>query len=138
MADDGASVFVVGIDGKVFGVDPATGRSLWVHDVGGWGPVELAIGDDRVFAISVEPKVTCIEYPGGRLLGSAKLPRSEPGGRLLIEGRQLYVAGAGEVTCVSEQGQVLWTEAFSENRHGRSSEIEMGFPHNIRHVDRSG
>ena len=130
-------VLVLAVNGKVLGVDAATGARLWEHDTGGRGQVEIAVHRERVFANGIEPAVLCIEYPSGRFLGKADIPRREPGGRMLLEGDRLYIQGGGKVTCMSAlDGRGLWHQEL-ERLPGPFWEIAMGFPENVRQVDRT-
>ena len=129
------SLLVIGLNGRVIGIDRNTGARRFEHDIGGRSEVELAILDNRIFATTGRP-LYCFEYPTGKLLGTAAIPGSYTGRpTMLIDGRHLILATRGEVACFDDQGHLLWFDPLPGRGVGS---VALGFPNNVRQADDIG
>ncbi len=136
-AEEDRSILVVGLNGRVFGVDPATGAHVWEHALSSVpsGEVELMIHGARVFA-SNGRKLACFEYPSGRPVGVVDIPGAYKGRpTMLLENDRLLVATRGELSCYNMDGQLLWHDPFAGKGVGSMS---LGFPGNVRQADDIG
>lgn len=123
-----ATVLVAAADGKVLGLDRATGTVLWGHDLGA-GTVELVLTDSMVIACT-SAQLWCIDYPSGRRIGAVMLPF--PGRpSLLVDGQFIYVGAGGQVSCYSLQGVPLWTRTLTPG----AARVAVGLPGHVRQVD---
>lgn len=129
-------ILIVGIDGRVVGIDTATGRVQWEDGLkgGGYGEVALAATEQYVFASAGSDMLFCFQYSTGQLLWKAETTSS---GRatLVVQGDRVYVAKCGEVDCFAFDGRRLWSQKLAGKGLGR---IAMGFPGNIVQADDIG
>lgn len=131
-ADEDRSVAVFGLNGRVFGIDAASGRRLFEHQVGS-GDIELEVGHGRVFAHPHGAELFVFEYPSGRQIGHTRLPGDWPGrATMLLYDQRLFVCTGGEVTCVNLDGQVLWHDPMKGKGVGS---VAIAFPGTRRVVD---
>jgi len=136
-AAEDRSILVVGLNSRVFGVDPASGRRVWEHllDSTPAGEVELLVHGGRVFATNGRV-LACLEYPSGRLVGTRHLPGTFKGRpTMLLEAGRLFVGTRGELTCYDMDGHELWHDGFPGKGVGSMS---LGFPDNVRQADDAG
>jgi outer membrane protein assembly factor BamB len=106
-------VLVTTFGGRIFGLDPATGRRLWVYETSSTASgnrLRLAVLGDRVYAI-VLGDLHILEYLTGRHLRSVPVPNNAFGTLMILEGR-VYSGGNGAVACFALDGTLLWTDDF--------------------------
>ena len=136
--DAETAVLVIAFNGRIFGLDPATGQQRWAYDIGNdfaRNEVELLISTSRIYACDGRSLV-CLEYPSGRWLGSTPLPpRGQGRPTMVLQGDRLYVATRGVVTCFDDGGKMVWHEPFGGSGYGS---VALGFPGNVRQADDAG
>ena len=123
-------VLVVAFNGRVFGVDLATGEARWEHNLSGVESPAILVTSDAIYAAS-ERKLTCLRYPDGKRLWSVDV---SAGGRatLLLEGDRIVVAHQGEVACFTRDGARTWHNAFTGKGVGV---VALGTPGNVAQAD---
>lgn len=130
------SVVVIGISGKLIGVDAATGETRWENNMkgGGYGAVGLAITDDKIFASAASAMIFCLSYPDGEQLWTADTSAS---GRssIVVEGDRVFVSKGGEIDCYTLDGKRVWSQALKGAGVGRTA---IGVPHNVVQSDDYG
>ncbi len=99
---------VVGFGGRVFGLERDTGKRLWAWDTGSNAVVRLAVDQGRVFLLT-RNCLARIDAHTGTLLWQATIPSADA---LLVHEDRLFVGGAGEVRCYSEEGKLMWEDDF--------------------------
>ncbi len=129
------SLLVIGLNGRIIGMDRNTGAHRFEYQLDGIGEVELVVQDERIFAASGR-KLYCFEYPTGVMLGTAELP-SKFGGRhtMVIDNGFVYLATRGAVACFDENGRLLWSDPLPGRGAGS---VALGFPNNVRQADDVG
>jgi outer membrane protein assembly factor BamB len=129
-------ILILGISGQLVGLDALTGAIRWQDGMkgGGYGEVSLAANDELVFASAQSAKLFCYRYQTGELLWAADTSSS---GRatIIVEGRLVFCAKAGEVDAFTFTGERQWTQALKGKGIGR---IAMGFPGNLVQADDRG
>ncbi len=103
-----ATPLVVGFGGKVFGVDPETGKRLWAWDTSSNAVVRLAIEEGGVFLLT-RNFLARVEVTTGALVWQTTIPAADT---LLVDRGRIFVGGAGEVRCYSLDGKLLWEDDF--------------------------
>ncbi len=108
-------VFVTAKNRTVYGLDQATGSTVWSHPLGGayaWSG--LAYDDGQVFVVNTSGLLTAFDASTGSIAWSAQLP-----GQFLFSSAPtaangiVYTSGAGEAGTVyatrETDGRLLWT-----------------------------
>ena len=130
------SILVVGIHGKVLGLDRATGQIRWSNDLrgGGYGEVFLAVGYGVVIASAVGAAIYCLDYLTGETRWSDSTQAS---GRatIVIEPDQIVCSKGGYVDCYTPDGTRLWQQPLSGQGLGR---VALGYPGNVAQADDKG
>lgn len=130
------SVLVVGLKGRVFGIDRQTGKALWRNDLpgGGGDEVFLAIGYGAVLASAQGPMIYCLDYLTGH--ERWKWPTHTSGrATILIEPDHIVCAKSGYLDCFSPEGRLLWAQPLYGAGVGR---ISLGYPENVAQADDAG
>jgi outer membrane protein assembly factor BamB len=130
------SILVAAFNGKVFGLDRASGVPRWAVNVEEHGgEVELAVDADVVVACT-HTRLTFIRYATGEILRLVELVGEYPSRPLmLIDGGQILIARHGEVSCYALSGDALWLQPFTG--HGFGS-VALGLPGQVRQADDTG
>lgn len=125
-------VLVVAFNGYVLGLDRTTGALLWQHTLYARETIELVVGD-RFIVACTRTTLWCIDYPSGRMVGTANFPEAlETRASIVFEGPSLFVAAGGHVYSYSTQGQLQWHCDLSSLGPTR---MALGFPFNVRQED---
>jgi outer membrane protein assembly factor BamB len=103
-----AAPVIVGFGGKVFALDPETGRRIWAWDGGTSSAVRLCVEEGRVYVLA-RTCLACVEAARGSLIWQLTIPIADT---LLVSGDRIFVGGAGEVRCYSGDGALLWEDEF--------------------------
>jgi outer membrane protein assembly factor BamB len=124
-------VLVAAFGGRMYGIDPPTGRILWERelDIAG-NPATLLLTPDTIFAASYS-NLVCLRYPTGDVLWTTA-KRTVGRSTMLLEGGLIFVGTAGEMECFSLTGQSLWHEKFKGKGVG---EVALGVPGNVAQAD---
>ncbi len=130
------SLLVVGLKGKVYALDRATGDVRWQNDLpdGGRGEVALAVGYGVVIVSAFGSRIFCLDY----LTGAERWSQStQAGGRatVLIEPDQIVCAKGGYVDCYTPDGRSLWAQPLQGAGLGR---VALGYPGNVVQADDPG
>lgn len=127
----GPPVLVVAFGGRVFGMDPATGRRMWEYEPAYRtdSDVRLIVEEERIFAL-IGNELACLVYPGGEKRWSSGVWFR--GSTLLADRQTIYVAGAGEVAAYSRDGKQLWHDDF---RGKGMMAAALGFPGRVAGPD---
>ncbi len=132
-ADEDRSILVTAFNGKVFGVDRATGQVRWKFPGPKHGEIELAVGSGVVVACAAK-QLAFIEYATGRPLRVVDLVGEFPTRTvMLIDGPHIFAARAGEISCYSTGGDWLWTQPLKGEGLG---DMSLALPGNARQADR--
>jgi outer membrane protein assembly factor BamB len=129
-------VVVIGISGKLIGVDSVNGQVRWENGMkgGGYGAVALAITDDRIYATAASAVLFCLSYPNGEQLWTAATSASGRGS-IIVDGDVVIVSKGGEVDGFSLEGAHLWRQQLKGQGVGRTA---VGVPHNVVQADDMG
>jgi outer membrane protein assembly factor BamB len=135
-AREDRSILVVAFGGNVFGIDPVSGAIEWERKLDSmYRDVEIQIAHGRVFAATATA-LHAFDYPSGKPLGVVKIPDQYKGRpTMVLERDRIYIGSAGEVTCFSLEGTVLWMQGFEGKGMGG---VALGFPGNVRQADAIG
>ncbi len=120
-------VIVAALGGEVFGVDPASGRTLWTHqgkDRGEAYPMRVVVLGSVVYAGPIDRELHMLDYTTGKLLGISKIPHATGGTVMHVDG-QIYFAGNGAVDCFGLDGVLRWSTRFDENNNTRSLSLAV-------------
>ncbi len=133
-ASEGAPLWVVAFNGKVFGIEPASGAIRWrvgLSDLG--GPVELMIDRDLIVAIDMRT-IAFIDYPSGTVRKFVDRDDLAKTGRAvaLADGPHLLIGGTGEVACYTRDGEFVWDQGFTGEGYGA---VSFGVPGRVRQAD---
>lgn len=112
-------ILIVAFGGRVFGVDPGSGRRFWEYEFESTGqgiPVRILVLGERVYAVA-SMELHVLEYATGRLLSKTKVPHATGSTFVHMDGR-LYTAGNGAVACFGLDGGLLWADEFVGKGHG--------------------
>ncbi len=136
-ADDPGPLLIVALGNRVMALDRRTGELRWETDVSTLGhAIELAIVDDRVFAVTSAGHVYLLDYLDGNVITRVQLPGSYRGRATLVVDRgHLFIASGGEITCVDRGAQVVWFNGLEGKGVGDAA---LGFPGKVRQVDSRG
>jgi hypothetical protein len=138
--DDAAedrSILVVGLNGRVLGMQRRTGQILWEHQLQEWvsGEIEILIHRGRVYALG-QHLLLLIDYATGTKLRETRLPGTFRGRSvLLLDGDQLFIGTGGEVSCFDLDGNALWHDPLKGRGVGA---VGLAFPGNARQADTAG
>ena len=130
------SILVVGLAGKVVGVDRATGQLRWVNDLpgGGHGSVFIACRHGALVVSALGKAVYRLDYLTGETLWMAET--SERGrATIVIEPDVIVVAKAGYIDGFDHAGQRVWTQTLEGMGIAR---VALAFPGNIAQSDDAG
>lgn len=130
------SILVVGLNGKVYGIDRATGELRWRNDLkgGGFGEVFLAVDYGVIVASAGGAMMYCLDYLTGQERWRAATQAS---GRatILIEPDHIVCAKGGYVDAYTVEGRRLWSQPLSGAGVGR---VALGYPGNVVQADDPG
>jgi len=129
-------VLVVGLNGKLFGLERATGEPRWSFELPGWqrGEVFLAIRYGLVVASSHVDSISALDYLTGTLRWTSATTQS---GRatIVVEHDVIVCAKNGYLDCYDHQGARRWAQPLSGQGLGRAA---LGFPGNVAQADDVG
>jgi len=129
------SILVVGLNGRVFGLDRASGVPRWSNVLEySSGEVTVAIDYGVVVASGSYPAIYCIDY----LTGVTRWRKStKDAGRatILIEPDQILCMKNGFVDCFAPDGRLLWHQPLDGQGLGRGA---LGYPGNVAQADDPG
>jgi outer membrane protein assembly factor BamB len=132
---DAFPILVVAFNGKVFGVQRATGAPAWQFRFPHAAIVELHFERGLVVACSYA-QVAVLDALTGQVRGNFALAGAQ-GLRptIVIDHGHIFVSGAGEVSCYTFEGACLWKQPFKGEGFGV---MALGFPGNVRQADDPG
>lgn len=107
-APAGAGPVVVAFRGKVFGLEPKTGKRLWSWAAEDTLQVRLAVDEGRVYALVVAT-LTALDLATGAVLWTVEAGASDT---LLATGGVILVGGMGAAQAFSRDGKKLWEDGF--------------------------
>lgn len=118
---------VVAFGGRVFGVDPTTGRRIWTHvgETGQGVRMRVIVQGRRVFVMN-GLTLEILDYASGALVTRRSVPHAVGATFMLVEGR-LYVGGNGAVACFDLDGNPVWQDGFEGMGHGHVSFAVPGY-----------
>ncbi len=130
------NILILGISGKLVGIDSSTGQVRWENGMkgGGYGEVGIAATTEYVFASAQSAKLFCLRYGSGEelwVVDTSSMGRAT----IVVEDDRVYVAKSGVVDCFTFDGSCVWTQRLEGKGFGR---IAMGFPGNIVQADDAG
>ena len=120
-------ILVAALGGEVYGIDPASGRTLWAHrgkDTGNAYPVRALVIGEIVYAGPIDRELHMLEYTTGKLVGKCKIPHATGGTVWTVDG-QIYFAGNGIVDCFGLDGQLRWSARFDEDNSARAVSLAV-------------
>lgn len=131
LAVGGGRLYVTSGFGRVVALDPATGREIWVQDLGNTGTGTPAYRDGLVYLVAGDQTAWAIEADNGRIrwqLDSVQDVNNVAGGPApaVTDKAAIFAFGSGEVTAAFRKGGLtLWNAAVAGSRPGRArSDIE--------------
>jgi len=131
-------LFITAFGNKVFALDRTTGQIRWRVMLGGKYElatvVEIAIDDDTVI-VCTPNRLGIIDYASGELrkeILRGDATKSAPRPTMVIDGKQIFIAGVGVLSCYTTQGELVWDQPFKGEGYGA---ISMGLPGNVRQAD---
>jgi outer membrane protein assembly factor BamB len=109
---DGETIVVVGVGKAVIGLDRETGQRLWHQDadvpLGGAVHAVRVVGELAVALAG--HSVMALDYRTGEVRWKVRL--AHPAVTLLVHGDRWFVGSQGEVSALSDAGQLLWHDDF--------------------------
>lgn len=130
------STLVVGISGRLFGIDRATGDVRWQYAIPGWvkGEVFLAVRYGLVIASAFSGRIVALDYQSGAERWIAETTAS---GRasIVVESDLIVCAKGGYVDAFDHAGAKRWSQPLRGAGQGR---IALGFPGNVAQADDAG
>jgi outer membrane protein assembly factor BamB len=127
------SILIVGLAGRVYGIDRATGELRWTNVLGeqSLGYVTIAVAYGVVVASPETPGIYCIEYLTGALRWQQ---RTQASGRatLLVEPEQIVCAKSGYIDAYAPDGRVVWHQPM---RGAGQASTSLGYPGNVAQAD---
>src|SRR5512139_3380260 len=103
-------ILVVAFNGKVYGLEPTTGREIWRYEIKGAVP-GLAFDGDRVYATGYEG-LAALDYLTGREIWRVQSAFGASKSIVIAQGGLVFIAWTGEVECYTRDGQRLWAQPF--------------------------
>lgn len=108
-------LLVTAFGGRIFGLEPTTGRRAWTYETsrtGSGNPVRVCVEADRVYALA-GGWLHVLEDLTGRLHGKVEVPVGiGPRGTLMVLEGRIYCGGGGAVACFDVGGVLLWSDDF--------------------------
>ena len=130
------SLLVVGVAGKVIGLERDTGQLRWRNDLrgGGTGEVFIAFRYGALVVSANGDAVFRLDYATGATLWQA---RTQSVGRatIAIEPEVIVVAKSGYLDAFRHDGHKLWTQPLTGMGVGATA---LGFPGNVAQADDAG
>lgn len=99
---------MVAFGGKVFALEPRTGKRLWSWAASSSLQVRLAVDETRVYALVVST-LTALDLATGAVLWTAETGSSDT---LLASNGLILVGGMGAARAFSRDGEKLWEDGF--------------------------
>jgi outer membrane protein assembly factor BamB len=130
------SVLVVGIDGRLVGIDRVSGEERWENDLpgGGHGEVYIALRYG-VLAVSADDDVLFrIDYGSGETLWKVRT-RGTGRASILVEPDVIVIGKGGYINAYDHRGKPLWLQELKGRGLGR---LALGFPGNVAQSDDAG
>lgn len=124
LAGDSGRVYAATGFGTVVALNPKTGQRLWEKNVGAPVRASPTAINDRVFVVTSEGKLWCLNgADGSELWVTRGLPERASimtNASPAVDGDVVVVPyGSGEVVAISiSEGRVLWTESLTRSRAG--------------------
>lgn len=126
---DRSLVLAVG-KGALAAIDVVTGEVAWQNDFE-YRCDDFVVANDRVYAVTSNGHLYCLEYRTGNPLWTAELPGASANRQLLLDGARVFIEARGQLTCVDLDGKVSWTQELK----GLGQRLEtFGLPGNLRHA----
>jgi serine/threonine-protein kinase len=122
---------LVGINGQLIALDPATGQTRWKVMLYDSGLVTFVLTDDLVIATGMNDHLVGVD----RRTGTERFrTRTSDYGKatMLLAGDQLFVAKAGVLDCFGLDGTRRWKEGF-KGMGNRS--VSLGFGNQVVQAD---
>ena len=130
------SVLVVGVAGKVVGLERYTGQLRWRNDLpgGGMGEVFIAFRYGALIVSAGGDAIFRLDYATGATLWQG---RTQSVGRatIVIEPDVIVVAKSGYIDAFGHDGRHFWTQPLSGMGVGATA---LGFPGNVAQADDAG
>jgi outer membrane protein assembly factor BamB len=127
------SILLVGINGRVIGLDRETGAVRWDNGLegGGIGKVFLHIIGDRVLASAHGGGLFCLRYATGETLWT-KTTSSQGLSTIIVDRDVIFVGKGGEVDAFTLDGELLWSQPLK----GRGMiGVSLALPGNVQQSD---
>jgi hypothetical protein len=129
------SILVVGLNGRLFGLDRASGEPRWFNDLeGSSGEVTLAIDYGVVIASAAHAALYCIDYLTG-VTRWRQFTKDSGRATILLEPDQIVCMKSGYVDCFAPDGRLLWQQPLKGQGLGRGA---LGYPGNVAQADDPG
>ncbi|MFO0549888.1 MAG: PQQ-binding-like beta-propeller repeat protein [Polyangiaceae bacterium] len=94
---------IAAFSGRVFGLDPATGRPVWGRESDAGSVVRMAVDGELLFTL-IGGVLECLERATGKLHWEL----NTAGETLVADDGVLYVAARSRVWAISYSGEQLW------------------------------
>jgi outer membrane protein assembly factor BamB len=125
-------VVIATFGGKVFGLDPATGRPLWERDMGG-PTARLIVTATHIFVAGYG--LACLAYPSGEIVWQQPQQITLPTSSFILSEGRLFTGYGGEVACyAAHDGRPLWKNGFPGKG---AADVALGTPFNTSQADHS-
>ncbi len=131
------SILVVGLRGRILGLDRSTGVLRWENKLGldvgkgAYREVALEMRYGAVIVSGFTNTIYRIDYQSGNTLWKAYTSASGPA-TIVIEADCVIVAKDGYLDCFSLDGESLWKQPLSGKGHGS---VALGFPGNVQQAE---
>ena len=129
------SLLVVGVAGKVIGLERDTGQLRWRNDLrgGGTGEVFIAFRYGALVVSANGDAVFRLDYTTGRNPVAGADPECRRA-TIVIEPEVIVLAKSGYLDAFRHDGQKLWTQPLT----GMVGATALGFPGNVAQADDAG
>ena len=128
------SILVVAHQGRVQGVDRATGETRWENSLslsygqGAYSEVFIAMRYNLLLVSGLMPYVYRLDYLSGETLWRKSVGAKGPA-TMLIEHDSIVVAKHGFLACLDYDGTILWKN--SEIKGAGVGATSLGYPGNV-------
>jgi len=114
------SILVVAFNGRVYGVDRATGVRRWEGPELEASELHLEV-TEGIVVVSKRGMVVLLDYASGALLTAIQVPGEVAAARatVLVAAPYVYIGADGELFCYSMRGERIWHDPFRGKGHGR-------------------
>lgn len=124
---DGTTVYLAGMDHKMYALDAASGKELWSVDMGGSMPFEPALGDGKLYISTLANELVALNTSDGSVLWRTPFTERLYAQPVLNENSIFIGDLKGGIYAVNAaDGQTIWKQELDHQVTGSATIIENG------------